>query len=326
MFKKAMLMLLLLVLVAGAASVAVADSPSVQGSQQLGNYTFQYNSTTGTINNLSYSTDSANLLLAHNISVSGRNISNTNNLEDLQAKDFGNATVLYKEEMNAFVLLTKGDSLNTQPSMVFNLSNPVDIPRANVSMYFGSSVDNYLNSSMNTGVHLGYKWNVVTVSVSDSNGTYYGFLVTNGNLAVSNNNTTVTVSKKTTLLNGPLIAGFVTHGNLRDQVEKYMGDHHSEYSLSYNTTSGVASGKFIKFDFNQSTGVVTNYTSLANSIKVFNSINASGNGSIGQQSDVPTFSLNQPTALGSVFFYANSSFSQTSSLTMEHWYSTCHPE
>jgi hypothetical protein len=41
---------------------------------------------------------------------------------------------------------------------------------------------------------------------------------------------------------------------------------------------------------------------------VFNSINASGNGAIGEQSDVPAFSLNQPMTMGSVFFYANSSY------------------
>lgn len=309
MFKKATLMLLLLMLVAGAASVAVADSPSGQGSQQFGNYTFQYNSSTGAIYNLSYTTDSANLMIANNISVSGQNLSIGNNLEDLQAKNYGNATVLYKEDMNAFVLLTKGNFItNTPPSMVINLTNPASLPKANVSLFLGSSVDNYMNSTAFGSKTFGYQWNTVTVSVTTSNRTYYGLLVSNGVISLSNNNTSVSISVPAGILGAPLVAAFVSHGNLQDQMEKYGREYHFESRLSYNATTGAASGKFVTFDFNKSTGVITNYTSLVNGVKVFNSINASGNGSIGEQSDVPTFSLNQPIVLGSVFFYANNSY------------------
>lgn len=297
MSKKPLLFFVILALVLGSVSVAAADTPTLK-NQSFENYSFSYNYTTSTVYNLSYSTDSSNVLMAKQISVSGTALSSAlTDLEDLKAVQLQNGTILSGGEMNSLLIATKGTS-----SISFNLSAPIAKYSSSSTLNLGSSVYTYIGTTSVSQISM----NVYAVYISSQNGSFYGYLVSNGQASLSNDNTTATFTHSSPL--GALLAGFVSNGNIKDAMQKYFDSHHNFERLTFNSTTGVASGRFLSFDFNQSTGVMNNFTSLLSNQKVFNSINASGNGTFGVGEDLPSFAFGQPTVMGSVFFFANNSY------------------
>ncbi|MEM0156917.1 MAG: hypothetical protein QXN26_02490, partial [Thermoplasmataceae archaeon] len=142
-----------------------------------------------------------------------------------------------------------------------------------------------------------------------NNQNFNGYFVSNGaKQTLDASNTSIKVSSST----GILISSFVASGNLRDYMEKYMHEHDYGNKFTYNASTGNVTGRFVDFNFNNETGVISNYSSVGSYHSlIFNSIESSGNGSIGSPSLFPAFRTGIPMTYGSLFFYANSSYIYT---------------
>lgn len=298
MIKKAFLMLtvaaLLLVPFSVAAPLSITD-------YQLGNYSFTYNSSTGTMNNLTYHFESGNQAkVADSVIISGNSplgqiipIKNQDRILNLN-----NAT-LYSS-LDEDMLLSVTISYSSNSSIVYNLANPavqinLDKYKIGFSKMFGS-----MQSS--------FTWNnsIYKITAPD----YIGFLFSNSNSVLSNDNKTITFEGQKSI---PLMVGIATHENLMLKLEKYM-NFYKGLHFNYNESSGDVAGTFVSFNFNESTGILSNYSSVIADKTIFDSIYATGSGTFGGEDFNAIFPLLQPLVIGSVFMYANS----TSILTLHN--------
>ena len=119
---------------------------------------------------------------------------------------------------------------------------------------------------------------------------------------LSDSNQTLTYSGQNSLT-GNIYVGLVSTSALQDSFEKQLSDHRNAFI--YNNTTGAVSGKFLSFNFNDTTGVFTNYTSNETGNSIFTSMEASGNGTIGLDNPNPMFPTVSPVLTGNLFFYGN---------------------
>ncbi len=300
MISKIVIVGLLSVLVLSSVSVAMAGQPVNTTGEAMGNYSFNL-AGSSTIKDLAYSSDGTATMLANNISVSGVNYVNLPSTMNLNKISTSNMTVVSMKEMHTFLVSTSS-STGHKASITVNLTTqPVEV-RNKMKIDFQSQVGTFFSSNLN--IQSSTDMNIYEIS----NGSFMGYLFTNGNTTLSNNNMTVT-SAQTSLLSGKLVVGFVSNGNFRGMIKNYFQSHKNEQKFSYNATTGLLSGNFVNLTFNSSTGVISNFTSrIGNNTVVFNNISARGNGTIGASSQVPPFRIGEPIEYGSIFFYANNSY------------------
>ena len=300
MISKIVIVGLLAVLVLSSVSMADSGQPVNTAEKEMGNYSFTL-ADNSTIKDLAYNSDGGSSMLAYNITVEGFNNLGISGTTDLNKISTSNMTVISMEQMHTFLVSTSGVT-GSEAKIVFNLTTqPIDF-KNNIKIDFQSQVGNILSSAMN--IQSSSQMNVFEIS----NGSFMGYLFTNGQTKLSNNNTTIT-AVQSSILSGKLVAGLVSHGNFKGILKDYFNKHRNHEQFKYNLTTGLVSGRFVNFNFNNSTDVISNFTStIGNNTVVFQNISASGNGTIGKSSQVPPFRTGVPLVMGSVFFFANNSY------------------
>ncbi len=306
---KVIMVLAMVVIMSGGAVAlagAYAASPSAPVVETMGNYTFDYYSN-GTIMNVSYSgADSGgNAVIATQVTASGTNLSSLTmgpaNSNGQSTLNLLNMTIFSGQDSRAMVMVTLPSNGHASQNFTFNgtvakISGSFDMQGSDNLFGMFSEQSAYKISSQFTLYEL-------------SNQNFNGYFVSNGETQTLNaSNTSLNVSTST----GLLISSFVASGDLRDYMEKYMHEHDYGNKFTYNASTGNVTGRFVDFNFNNETGVISNYSSAGvyHSL-IFNSIESSGNGSIGSASLFPAFRTGIPMTYGSLFFYANSSYIYT---------------
>lgn len=292
--KIAMVAIALLLVVSAVSVVATADTDNGQQSLQLGSYNFSDNTTNSAIINLSYQTDSGNSLIANSVKTMGA--SSTLNImsgTDSNSLVLKNVTLTSAGDGNVLLFSTMGSKTVSNPTMIFNLNTSVS------QVKLTSYQSTYLSSQSN-GVLSNYvSHQIYRLSV---NGNIF-YLFSNSNSSVSGN--TVTYHHNMLLLGSKLVVVLSSANGLRDKFEKELGQIGSHARFTYNNTTGQVSGRFVTMQYNATTGTIFNFTDNLTKATVFNQINATGNGSIGNGYMTPVFPTQQPIIVGNVFYFAN---------------------
>lgn len=282
-----------LILVTSAVSVvATADTGNGQKAMELGNFSFNDNTTTSTILNLTYSNDNVNAVVANSVVTNGTassilSLSNS----DVSHKNLNNVTLFTSGSENVLLLATTGSSLLSKPTMTFNLNGNVSkvtltqSQQAYVQQHSSSQLVNFASNQM-------YR-------VTENNASFYLFSNTGSTLTGN----TVVYHNSNFVSGDNLLVGVSSAGWLKNTIENEVGK--AARSFSYNNTTGMLTGSFVSLQFNASTGVINNYTDSLSNATVFNEISAKGNGSMGNGYPGPVFQALQPIVVGSVFYYAN---------------------
>ncbi len=295
MLKQLAMAAVALVIVLSAVSIATADGISTTTSNhvKVGNYLLQ-NATKSGSYNLSYVNDNAHILVANSINATGQTISGTaiSKLNVDNMFSLGNMTVFNLGGESTLIAETQTPlTVGANPSITLNLSAPVS------QVHLNSKQTSYLSEHSGSMASSIYANNIYNLEIGGMS-----FLIfSNVNAKLSNSNSTLTYSGNA--LSGSVLVGMTPAVALKDMFEKEIGDRSNAFT--YNNTTGAASGRFVSFNFNDSSGVFTNYTSNISHATVFTSIEASGNGTIGLNSPNPLFPTVSPILAGSLFFYGN---------------------
>ena len=300
MLKQLAMFTVALVMVLSAVSIATADggiSTSTSNQVKFGNYLLENNTQTGSVN-LSYVNDNAHILVAnsinatgHAISSTGQNYFNTDNKVNLG----NNLTVFTSGSEKTLLLGTQSvNSLTSSvtPSITLNLTTPVS------KVVLNSQQTSFLSNHSTSMVSTIYQNNIYNFTV----GGMSFLLFSDVKASLSNSNMTLKYSGQSSITS-TVFVGIVSTSALKNMFETERGD--SGNPFLYNNTTGAVSGKFMSFNFNDKSGVFSNVTSNLVNDKVFNSMVASGNGTIGLNNPNPEFPTISPILAGNLFFYGN---------------------
>ncbi len=306
-----MIMVIAMVVIMSGSAVALAGayatSPSAPVVKNIGNYTFDYFSN-GTITNVSYSgSDSAgNVILANEVTASGSNLTSTDGFSQMQDNQASfslkNVTFLSGQDSNTLIMMTDASS-NSPAKQDFTFNGTV----TRISGTFDMKNSDSFSGMFSTQTDISFSSPFTLYELANQN--FSGYFISNGaTQALSSSHNSLIVSSTSSIL----ISGFVASGNFKDIMEKYMHEHDYGNKFTYNTSTGNVTGRFVDFNFNNKTGVISNYSANGSYHSlIFNSIASSGNGSIGNASMFPAFKTGIPMTYGSLFFYANSSYIYT---------------
>ena len=315
---------LVLLMIGGAASMttySAAGGGLAVNDPVLGSYTYNLSSE-GLVSDIVFSTNQNSTLLVNsvfingsstlNISASGTQIATQAGLDKVS---INNATMYTQSQLNGLAFVSYSNisgafpPIVTHPNMTFNLNNGL----TEMNLVSNSSLDgpfgDYLEQDLL--LQLDENWSLYKID----NSVYNGYFFTNGNATLSNGNTTIHVegvSNRVSLTNvefSILVSGFISSGDFLHLMNNYMYQHQNYHKFTYNPGTGLVSGQYLSFTFNEHTGAITNLVSkLPTSSQVFSSITASGNGNMGTSFFLPYLPMDQVKLFGSIFFFANSSF------------------
>lgn len=283
--------LLLLSTVSVAASADTVDN-SHQSMQQLGNFYFSDNATTSSVYNVTYHNDNRNAMVINSAITSGANASGLPVMQgaDGNVLNLDNVTMATGGSENMLLFATTDASLHTASKMDFNMT--ANVSRVNLQNYgnmkLGDKSSELLSTFLSSPV---YK-----VSANGSS-----FLVFSNAQSVTATGNMLNYSGVAPL-QPALIVGVMPMNALKDKLQNEIHFEQNQ-KLSYNNTTGLVSGMFLNFTFNSTTGAIMNFNDVMANATVFNSISASGNGTIG--SSFPGSMIPQAVVAGNVFFYGN---------------------
>ncbi|MCL4342001.1 MAG: hypothetical protein M1431_07920 [Candidatus Thermoplasmatota archaeon] len=287
---------------------AFASAPQSPVHTSLGNYSFSYYGGNGTLTNVSYmgQDNQGSGLIVDYAQISGKNLSTFMTTSDIQGSsdmktmNLANETLVAGQDSNTLLILTTpGGVSSSGASVTIKFNGTVKQVQSGVDL--ASSNDFFGSVSTTFTVSGGYK----IYQIDTAN--FTGYFVSNGATQTISNSNTLSISSST----GTLVSGIVASGDFKDLMEKYAREHNHGNAFTYNTTTGNVTGRFVDFNFNATTGVISNFSMSNTQTKVFSKITASGNGTIGSQSEFPAFRTGVPMVYGNLFFYANSSYIYT---------------
>ncbi len=292
--KIAMIAIVLIMTISVMSVAAMAATGNSIQSKSIGNYSFTDNTTTSTVYNLSYKTDSGSQLIANSVTTAGTNTSlSLSSGDDSSTLALQNVTLSSGSDGN--VLLFSAGAYGTigspvAPSMSLNLSG-------NVSKVALTAYQSDYLSTHSSGIMASFVSNqMYEVQTNGSN-----FYVFSNSPSTQTNNVIVFQNSSAAT---PLIVGISSSEALKDKIHQEIGSH--PYNrFFYNNTTGQLTGRFISLQFNTTTGAINNFTDSQLNTQVFSSITTAGNGTIGGNYPGPIFPTSQPIVVGSVFFYAN---------------------
>ncbi len=298
MLKQLAMVAVAVIIALSAVSIATADGNSNSltstNSVTVGNYLLENTTTTGSFN-LSYVNDNAHILVANSVNATGQSVSTTStklfNADNTHTLG-NNLTVFTAGSEKTLILATQGLTAGVTPSITLNLTSPVS------SVMLNQMQNSFLSEHSSSLVSTFFANKVYTVTVD--NMSFMLFSTVKANL--SDSNQTLTYSGQNSLT-GNIYVGLVSTSALQDSFEKQLSDHRNAFI--YNNTTGAVSGKFLSFNFNDTTGVFTNYTSNETGNSIFTTMEASGNGTIGLDNPNPMFPTVSPVLTGNLFFYGN---------------------
>lgn len=313
--------LLMLVGTASAASTSVPETNIQANNTTFGSYSYDLSSG-GLVSNLGFTANQNYTLLINTVSVNGSSILNISAAGNMAATQSGldkvqihNATLYTQEQLSAIAFVTYSNITGTSPKVVsapnitFNMNDSLTeinlVPNSNFSGPFGDYLAHDLKLQMDQN------WSLFRID----NSIFSGYLFTNGNITLSNNDKTASIEGTNNRLSTSgtpfsiLVAGLISSGDLNHYMDTYMYQHQNFKKFTYNSVTGLVSGQYVSFTFNSHTGVITNLVSkLTNSSQLFASITATGNGSMGTPFFLPYLPLDQVRLFGSIFFFANNSY------------------
>ncbi len=297
------------VLLMSGGAFALSDAASSSGSslnvKTLDGFTLTYSNTTGFIGNVSYMSENGNVNLTGAIYINGSAQTMTGMMSNSAFSfDNGKVMVFGSKEPKAIALVTYG-STTSKANMTVNLNEKAQ--KVSYGFKIKSSEDSNLGGlSMSTflGLHL----NEYVIE----NGSFRGFFITDGVVQMNNNGYRLVIDQNTSTMTYsymPLVSVFVTSGNLNNLIQKYEKDRFSE-KFTYNASTGNVSGRDVQFNFNATTGILSDLKLKRDGTmhEVFASMMVTGNGTIGQGMNIPSFQLNSVQTFGSLFLYANNSY------------------
>lgn len=296
MLKQIAMVAVALVMVLSAVSVATADTNLGQNATKVGNFALYENSNTGALYNLSYVNDNYEAVIASSVVATGQAANQTylNNFNMDNLKNIGsNLSAFTSGNENTLIMTTQSSTMGSVASITLNLLTPATKVNLTASQqlylkdHSGAIASSFLSN---------YMYNV------KANGTNF-ILFSTQNAVVTNSGTTLTYSMSGPFMNRVFV-GVSSASALKDTIEKEMNNNDGA-PFSYNNTTGVVQGRFVSMDFNTTSGVISNYTLSQNGAVIFNSISATGNGTIGMNQLSPVFPTPQPIVVGSVLFYGN---------------------
>lgn len=297
MLKQLAMLAVATVIVLSAVSIATADGNSSSNSNQvkLGNYLLENTTQTGSYN-LSYVNDNAHILVANSLNATGQPV--TGNVLSKLASDHmatlgSNMTALTLGNEKTLLLADQNTiSGSAGPSITLNLTAPAK------QVTLNSKQETFLSGHNGSMASTFYSNNLYSVNA----GGMSFLLFANVNAALSNSNSTLTY-RGTGVLTGDVFVGMIPTTALQNMFENEVGDHGNAFA--YNNSTGAATGRYASFNFNSSSGIISNYASNVTGNTVFTSIEASGNGTIGLNNPSPLFPTASPILAGNLFFYGN---------------------
>ncbi len=299
------------VLMAGSAFAlagAFAAAPSSPVQTSLGNYSFSYYSSNGTLVNVSYTGQDyeGNSSIVDYAQISGKNLtlpvmnSDTQRSSDMNMLNLKNETMVAGQDSNTLLIITAPSGTMQEASIKVVFTGTVSKVESSVNL--ASSNEFFGSISTTFSVTGGFS----VYQIENTN--FTGYFVSNGETqSITNGNMTLTASSS----NGPLVSGLVASGDFKEFMQKYAREHNYGNRFAYNTTTGNVTGRFVDFNFNATSGVISDFSMSSTHTDVFTKISATGNGTIGSQSEFPAFKTGVPMVYGDIFFYANSSYIYT---------------
>lgn len=297
MLKQAALVAVALLMVVSTVSVATADVQLSPNATQVGNFVIYKNSSTGALNNLSFVNDNTEAVIASSVNATGNVVlsSNLSSFNSDNAKSLGNLTVFNAVNENTLMLTTQSLGLSQAASITLNLNAPVT--KLNLTPA------QHLYLEQNTG-QVSAKFLANNMYELTVNGTSF-MIFSTVNVTVPNGSQSITFTQSGNLVYNPVYVGISPTSALRDTIESEIQAHDGQ-RFTYNTSTGMVLGRFVSFNVNPTTGVISHYNDVAaQNTTVFTSIQASGNGTIGYNNPNPSFYSGQPIVVGGVFYSAN---------------------
>ena len=297
MLKHLAIIAVALVMVLSAVSaVSSADGQTSAGATNVGNYTMSENMTSHAVDNVSFVHDHFSAQIASTVNASGRNLTG-NMLSGYQpdnVKSFYNLTMFSGGSENTLFFAT-GSLSGVHASITVNFTSAVS--QFNLTNAQKTYLQNHTSSLLSS--FLANK--VFSFSINGTN-----FIVfSNQQGVLSNNNKTMTFKASNPIVGAAnTFVGISSTSALKDTLEKELKDK-TDNPLTYNNVTGQVSGKYVSFNFNDTSGVISGYGSNVSGSTIFTSIQASGNGTIGTNVPNPAFVSSQPIVVGSVFYYGN---------------------
>ena len=301
---KLLLSVAMVVIIAGS-TISMADGQGNSGSpgvHVIGNFSLSVASN-NTLQNLIYTKDGSSYTFASYMQVEGDNVTNVVSTSSVSSNllfSTPNAT-LESSGKNALIVMTVPTTTGVEDMKVV-LNGTATKVSASSRITLGSI--GMVSFSANV-------WTIYRLNVSGAS----GYFITDGSV-VSSGSTLQVSPRSSNLLrigttNDVLISAFVTHEGLESILHNII-EKRNDHKFTYNSITGMVNGTFVGFNFDKSTGVISNYTAnIYGGLKVFSRISATGNGSLGSSRYLSLMNDGNVSLLGSIFLYANASYVYT---------------
>ena len=298
-------------ILASGSAISLASSGNINGAittKTIDGYSVSYNSTSGFIKDVSYEyMTGGHVTLASGIYVNGTQISTHMFLKNEISLDSGRVVIFGNNVPQSIGIMTGSTG---HSNMDIHLNESARVLQSNFRL---SSSSQFQFGGMGMKTYSGMQFR----SYEIMNGNFSGVIVTDGKVSLtgSNSNTVMSIEQvNSTFMEKitPLFAVFVTSQNIQNLLQNHKNQLLSN-KFAYNATTGKVVGKYVSFQFNNSTNTVSNMNLTSHRINstLFSSVKISGNGTIGRGFNIPSFKIGSVDTYGSIFFYANDTYIMT---------------
>ncbi len=298
-------------ILASGSAISLASSGNINGAittKTIDGYSVSYNSTSGFIKDVSYEyMTGGHVTLASGIYVNGTQINTNMFLKNEISLDSGRVVIFGNNVPQSIGIMTGSTG---HSNMDIHLNESARVLQSNFRL---SSSSQFQFGGMGMKTYSGMQFR----SYEIMNGNFSGVIVTDGKVSLtgSNSNTVMSLEQvNSTFMEKitPLFAVFVTSQNIQNLLQNHKNQLLSN-KFAYNATTGKVVGKYVSFQFNNSTNTVSNMNLTSHSINstLFSSVKISGNGTIGKGFNIPSFKIGSVDTYGSIFFYANDTYIMT---------------
>ena len=265
---------------------------------EAGNYSLSYDPVTSTIYNITYANPNYTILTASQVVTVGKNSTvapqeycDVNNVADLSAVS------IYTTDDNDMLLLS-----TTSPAIGVFPTITVSLPSVATQVTAGSLTGLYSTSNTNSLLFSFFDNTIYRMNVTD------GFILymSNAPSTLSLDGKTIIFTNTSLATSSSLIVGMTPSGTIKYSIEKQAENQSlSVNPLIYDSATGQVTGKYLTLNFNNATGVITDYTNVYSNTVVFNSISTKGYGNFGNGYFSPFFPSTDPIVAGNALFFAN---------------------
>ncbi len=298
-------------ILASGSAISLASSGNINGAittKTIDGYSVSYNSTSGFIKDVSYEyMTGGHVTLASGIYVNGTQINTNMFLKNEISLDSGRVVIFGNNVPQSIGIMTGSTG---HSNMDIHLNESARVLQSNFRL---SSSSQFQFGGMGMKTYSGMQFR----SYEIMNGNFSGVIVTDGKVSLtgSNSNTVMSIEQvNSTFMEKitPLFAVFVTSQNIQNLLQNHKNQLLSN-KFAYNATTGKVVGKYVSFQFNNSTNTVSNMNLTSHSINstLFSSVKISGIGTIGKGFNIPSFKIGSVDTYGSIFFYANDTYIMT---------------